>query len=119
MFQLLPLYPGPLAVMPFSSVAMSSSLLLWLELASGELLQPQRHRRIGIRERRDGGEMVGVRNRRKLRRDPGGLPHVNDAAALPEIFGTLVGADHRVQRAARRRWPEQRARGPRGNIVEL
>jgi len=46
-------------------------------------------------------------------------PVLDDRLALPKIFRAFVCADYRVEAAARRRLPEQRAHSPGRQLVEL
>src|SRR6476660_4925905 len=83
-----------------------------------ELLQPQRHQRSGIGERRDGGKMVGVGHGSKTSRDARRAPCIDNDPALSKVFGALVAADHGIEDAALRRLPEQRTCRLRRCIVE-
>ena len=62
--------------------------------------------------------MIGAGNRAEPCRDTG-APAFHDGPALPKIFRAFIVADDRIEAAARRRVPEQRARGPGRCLVEM
>ena len=87
--------------------------------ARRQLLQAQRHRRVGIGQRGDRRKMVGVGYRCKPCRNPGYTPGIDNGPALPEIFRAFIAPHHGVEAAMHRRLPEQRARRHRRCIVEF
>ncbi len=62
--------------------------------------------------------MIGARNHGEPRRDTGRAPALDDGPALPKIFRAFVFAYNRIETAAPRRIPEQRARRPGRSGIE-